>query len=211
MAFAPGSGPITPTVSGADRIVIDAGTDTTVVLTGSSFTNVTGGTRYTSDVILTGAGGSSVTLTPDSIDEGELAVTIPADTAPGNYDVRAVKADVASNPAVISITPQVIIADATGKRTVTITGSGFGGYAAGSGTSVTGTKTAAKDKKKTTKTVEATIISWSNATIEAEFGSRPKEVTVNSVFGSATSEVGKPPKPGKNKDKGKNKSKGRNK
>jgi chitodextrinase len=215
IAFAPGSGPIIPTVYASDRSVIGTGSDNAITLIGSSFTNVANGTRYTSDATLTAGDGSSVTLTPDIVRLGALTVTIPDDTPPGNYDLRAVKADVASNPAVISIVPQVIITQATGKRTVTINGSGFGGYAAGSGTSVTGTKTTGKGKKKTNTPVEATILSWSDTKIEAEFGFRPKEVTVNSVFGTATSKVGKPPKPGKDKNKKKNedsnKSKGPNK
>jgi hypothetical protein len=188
MAFAPGTGPIIPTVYHSDSPVVGAGTDTEVTLAGASFTNVTGGTEYVSDVALTAGDGSSVTLTPDVVDLGELVVTIPGDTAPGNYDVRAVKADVASNPAVISVTPKVIINGATGDATLTIRGSGFGGYAAGSGTTVTGT-IARGGKNKTTRTVEAEIVSWSDTKIEVDFASRPDEVTVSSVFGSATSEV----------------------
>jgi hypothetical protein len=196
-AFAPGSGPITPTVYGPDRAVIEAGTDTAVILTGSSFTNVMGDTQYTSQVALTAADGSSATLTPDAMDQGSLAVTIPGDTAPGNYNLSAVKAGSASNPAVISIKPQVTITGATGKKTVTITGSGFAGYAAGSITSVTGSK--GKNKKKN-GAVEGAIVSWSDTKIEAEFKKRPKEITVNSVFGSATSKVSKDKKK-KKKDK----------
>jgi hypothetical protein len=193
-AFAPGSGPIIPTVYTADRSVIDAGADTAVTLTGSSFTNVTGATQYGSDVALTAADGSSVTLTPDLLDQGSVTVTIPGETAPGNYNLQAVKEgaagnDVASNPAVISIKPQVIITEATGGSTVTINGSGFGGYAAGSGTSVSGTVTIRKGRK--TKTMDAAIVSWSDTTIEADFGvgTLANEVSVNSVFGSDTAEV----------------------
>jgi hypothetical protein len=123
-----------------------------------------------------------------------MTVTIPGETAPGNYDVQAVKEDpagndVASNPAVISIKPQVAIARATGRSSVTIAGSGFGGYAAGSGTSVTGTVSIGNRGK--IKTVEAAIVSWSDTTIEVDFGARtvPDDVTVNSVFGSDTSQV----------------------
>jgi hypothetical protein len=39
--------------------------------------------------------------------------------------------------------------------------------------------------------VEAEIVSWSDTKIEASFASRPDDVTVSSVFGSATSEVKK--------------------
>ncbi len=188
-ASAPDTGPIVPTVYNSNSPVIGAGTDTVVTLTGTAFTNITQGTEYVSVAVLTAGDGSSVTLTPDAVDLGTLVVTIPGDTAPGNYELRAVKADVSSNPTVISITPKVNITGTTGDATLTIRGSGFGGYAAGSGTSVTGTKTTGKGKNRTTTTVEAAIVSWSDTAIEAAFASRPDDVTVSSVFGSATSEL----------------------
>jgi len=196
-SYAPGSGPVVPTVYAADQAVIDAGADTAVTLTGASFTNITGPNQYVSNVALTDADGAAVTLTPDLVDQGSLTVTISGATAPGNYNLQAVKEDaagddVASNPAVISIKPQVIIAEVTGDSTVTITGSGFGGYAEGSGTAVTGTVTTRKGNRKKTRTVNAAIVSWSDTAIEADFGAEtsPSEVTVNSVFGSDTSQVG---------------------
>jgi hypothetical protein len=189
-AVAPGSGPIIPTVYNSNSPVIGAGTDTTVTLTGASFTNVTEGTAYVSDVALTAGDGSSVVLTPDVVDLGTLVVTIPGDTAPGNYDIRAVKADVASNPAVISITPKVVITGTSGGTTVKINGRGFAGHQEGSGTSVTGKVVTGKGKHRTTTTVEAEIVSWSDTAIEADFGSSsPNEVTVTSVFGNATAAV----------------------
>jgi hypothetical protein len=171
-------------------------------------TNTTDGVDYLSDVKLTAADGTTVTLTPDVIDQGAIAVTIPADVAPRAYNVQAVKGDVASNPVVISVLPAVSITEATGDETVTIKGTGFGGYQAGSGTSVTGTITVGRGKNKTTTTVEATILSWEETTIVAQFDSQPKDVTVTSVFGEAAAEVskgggsngkggGKPDKPGK--------------
>jgi len=189
-ASTPDTGPIIPTVYNSNSPVIGAGTNTTVTLTGASFTNVTGGTEYVSDAKLTAGDGSSVTLTAETVDVGSLVVTIPGDTAPGNYELRAVKADVASNPAVVSITPKVAITETIGGKTVTITGSGFAGYAAGSGTSVIGTLALRGGKSATTTTVEGTIVSWSDTKIEADFGSkRPNQVTVNSVFGSDTAKV----------------------
>jgi hypothetical protein len=129
------------------------------------------------------------------VDLGALVVTIPADTAPGNYDVRAVKADVASNPAVISVTPKVAITKTSAGKSgnsivITIRGSGFAGYAAGSGTTVTGRVTTGGGNNRSTTIVEAEIVSWSETAIKADFGRRrPNQVTVSSVFGSATSEV----------------------
>jgi hypothetical protein len=190
-SLAPGSGPVIPTVYSSSAAVVGGETATSLNLTGAAFTNTTNGVDYSSDVKLTAGDGTSITLTPDVIEEGLIGVTIPADTAPGNYNVQAVKANVASNPEVVSVTPEVAITETSGDATViTIKGSGFAGYAAGSGTSVTGKITTGKGKKATTTTVEATIVSWSDTAIEADFGSaRPDDVTVNSVFGSATSEV----------------------
>ena len=189
-AMAPMTGPIIPTIYSSDAAVVDGGTATPVNLTGAAFTNTTGAVDYSSDVKLTAADGASVTLTPDVIDQGLMGVTIPADTAPGNYNVQAVKAGVVSNPAVISIKPQVSIekaAKGADNGTVMIQGSGFGGYAAGSGTSVFGT--IARNNK--IKTVEAEIVSWSDTQIEADFGgvTVPDDVTVTSVFGVDTAPV----------------------
>jgi hypothetical protein len=195
-AYAPGSGPVVPTVYAADQAVIDAGADTAVTLTGASFTNITGPNQYVSNVALTDGDGAAVTLTPDLVDQGSLTVTVPGETAPGNYKLQAVKQnaageDVVSNRAAIIVKPQVTITEAAGDRMVTITGSGFGGYAEGSGTAVIGTVTTRTGKKTKTRTVNASIVSWSETAIEADFGigTSPSEVTVNSVFGSDSSQV----------------------
>jgi hypothetical protein len=185
-ATAPLSGPVVPTIYSPDTAVVNGGTATAVNVTGAAFTNTTEGVDYSSDVKLTAADGSSVVLTPDAIAQDVMGVTIPADTAAGNYNLQALKADAASNPAVITVKPKVKIARvarATGKSTLTIQGSGFGGYAAGSGTSVAGTLASGS--------VEAAIVSWSDTKIEADFGDGaiPDDVTVNSVFGSDTAQV----------------------
>jgi hypothetical protein len=186
-ALAPLSGPVVPTVNSAYPALITAGADTQVVLTGSALTNTAGGSVYESEAVLIAADGSTVTLAQGAINERFLAVTVPAQTAPGNYTLQAVKTDeagkqVASNPVVISVVPEVIITRLSSDGIVTIEGNGFGGYAAGSGTSVTGDIAG--------ETVEATVVSWSGTLIKADFGASPVTVTVNSVFGTATSEVG---------------------
>ena len=193
MSLAPGSGPLIPTIYSADLSTATAGTDTTVVVTGSAFTNMAGGVLFESQVSMTAADGSSVTLPPSFIDRSLMAVTIPADTAPGNYDLRAVKAEFSSNPVPISIVPEVVITEAVSDGVVTIAGSGFGRYAEGSGTMVTGTVAAGKGRGKKAPndaTVElATILSWINTKIVAQFVATPKHLTVYSVYGTAASEV----------------------
>jgi hypothetical protein len=56
---------------------------------------------------------------------------------------------------------------------------------------VTGTITTGKGKNKTTTVVEATITSWTDTRIEANFGSPPSDVTVYSVFGADTAAASK--------------------
>jgi hypothetical protein len=179
-ATAPRSGPIVPTLYNSGLSILNSGTDTSLVLSGAGFTNQAGDLLFESDVLVTADDGSTVTLNPDALSQDLLTVTIQGTMAPGNYSLQAVKGDSNSNPVVISIVPEVVIVDAAADgKTVTINGRGFSGYAAGSITSVTATDSG----------VKGAIVSWSDTTIVAEFQSRPTEVTVTSVFGTATSEV----------------------
>jgi hypothetical protein len=128
-ASAPGSGPVTPSISSSDALVITAGNNAPLTLTGAAFTNLIGGVyQWTSDVLLTDADGNTVTLTPERITQGSLALTIPGTMPTGNYSLQAVKGSyAASNPVVISIKPDVVITNVTSNgATITITGSGFG-------------------------------------------------------------------------------------
>jgi hypothetical protein len=186
MASAPGTGPIIPTVYSLDVATIRAGSDTLVVLSGASFVNTVGPALFESDVTLTKSDGSSQILTPEIIlDQGALVVTIPGDTPPGNYDVRAVKHEFSSNPAVLSVTPQVEIDRAVANRGLAVVyGGGFGGYGAGSGTKVTGTYAVRVGRSLRTVTMDGTVISWSDNRISVRFPQNPKTVTVYSVFGS---------------------------
>lgn len=190
MALAPGSGPLIPTVYGANRTVITSGTASTVLIAGAALTNSAGTTDYTSDVVLTSANGTSVTLTPDIMfDEGMLAVTIPVTTTPGNYELRAVKDEFASNPTVLTVVPKVRVKRAAGNTTVTILGNGFGGYARGSGTTVTGRITTVEGTRTRIRVLAGTIVSWTDGRIVARFAAIPNQVTVRSVFGGATAVV----------------------
>ncbi len=187
---APRSASAVPAIYGSDLAVVTAGTDTTVMLAGAAFTNSVGSTRYESDVALTAADGSSVVLTPDLIlDEGMLAVTIPRTTRAGNYSIQAVQAELASNPTVVTVVPKVRIKRAAGNETVTIVGSGFSGYARGSGTVVTGRITTVEGTRVRTRVLTGTIVSWVDGKIVARFVAAPNQVTVRSVFGTATSAV----------------------
>ena len=197
-AAAPGSGPLTPFISGADQLGVTAGVDTALTLNGAALTNLVGTYLWTSDLSMTGKeDGSSVTLTPDSVVNDQMAVTIPGTTPPGNYELRAVKgASAASNPLVISVKPEVAITDVSCDRkkgVLTVSGSGFGEKPAGTDAYI----------NVQVNGEAVNITSWSDTAIKASVsecrGNAP--ITVNAVMGSATSgsNGGKPDKPGKGK------------
>jgi hypothetical protein len=137
-------------------------------------------------VKLTADDGTSVELEPDILlDQGVLAVTIPADTAAGNYRVQATKGDMESNPTVISITPDVEVSGVSIRRgRATIYGSGFGGYAEGSGTEVNGTFVERIGRRSRTYSMKGEVLSWTDSEITVRFPELPRTVTVESVFGS---------------------------
>jgi hypothetical protein len=200
---APDTGPVVPHIGGISASVLTAGVNVVVTISGAAFTNNSSQGELSSSIRLSPDHGTSIELIPDLISENSMTVTIPGTLTTGNYTLRVVKLDKFSNPAVISIKPGVTISDAIcDNGTVNINGSGFSGFvdAQNSGALVTGTVTTGKGKKKTTTSLEAEVISWVDTRIEAQFDSCPSEVTVDSVFGTAASEVsggggGKPPKP----------------
>ena len=188
MSSAPYAGPIIPSISSSDIWVITAGTNTEITLTGVAFTNLAGTYQWVSDVSLTAADGSTMTLTPDSITQGSLVVTIPGTTPTGNYTLQAVKGSyAASNPVAISIKPEVVITDVSyNGDIVTITGSGFGDAPP---------EGAEEYLNVEVDGVPADIISWENTEIIASvfvYGassngtfSSEGTVTVNSLFCNA--------------------------
>ena len=176
---APGSGPITPYISSSDTLVITAGTNTAVNLTGTAFTNLIGTYQWTSDVALTAADDSSVILTPDSITQGELTVTIPGTTTPGNYTLRAVKDEnTGSNPVALSIKPEVMITDVSCSQGIlTITGSGFGDAMP---------EGAEEYINVEVDGVPVEIISWTETEVKASVSDCSGTVTVNALYGADT-------------------------
>jgi hypothetical protein len=196
VASAPQSGPVIPNITSADDLTVTAGTDTTVTLTGTAFTNtVMGGTiELISSVELTASDGSTTLLTPDSVTESEIVVTLPGSLSVGNYDLRVVKGPKSSNQVVVSVTPAVAITDTAcnkKKGVLTITGSGFSEKPEGTDAYIS---------------VEvngnpAELISWSDSQIRASVSrcSNKDTITVNALYGSASSGDGKPSKPCKGK------------
>jgi hypothetical protein len=197
-ANAPGAGPIIPDVGLLSSYDIVAGADTSITIYGNAFTNEIMGNLVTSNVELTAADGSTTTLTPDTISESSMDVTIPGTLATGNYTLRAVKASSRSNASVIAVIPGVTITD-TGcskkKGVLTINGSGFGTKPEGTDADI--------NVEVNGQTVD--ITSWSDTQIRASVSSCSKgsTITVNALYGSATSGDnsggGKPDKPCKGK------------
>jgi hypothetical protein len=157
-----------------------AGTDTPVTLTGSAFTNQTTSNQWLSDVALTAADGSSLILTPDSITENSLTVTIPGAAVPGNYALQAVKDEYTlSNPVSLSIKPAVVIDDVDCSKcmgTMTITGSGFSENVDGTDEYIS----VEEDGRP------VNIISWTDTEILLSGARCRGTVTINALFGSAT-------------------------
>jgi hypothetical protein len=81
----------TQTVTGLLTVKLLGGTESTVTLTGSAFTNISESVELTSNVIVTSDDGSSIELIPDALNESTLTVTIPGTLATGNYKLKAVK------------------------------------------------------------------------------------------------------------------------
>jgi hypothetical protein len=196
-SMAPGTGPVIPDVGLLSAYSITAGTDTSITVSGSAFTNGIMGNLVTSSIELTAADGSKVTLTPDSISVNTINVTIPGTMAPGNYAIRAVKGSNSSNATGLAIIPDVAITDVNcdkKKGVLTITGSGFGTKPEGTDADIS--------VEVNGRTVE--IISWTDTQIKASVTSCPKgaTVTVNALYGSDSNSGGsggKPPKPCKGK------------
>jgi hypothetical protein len=183
-AFAAASGPVVPFINSVDITALTAGTDTPITLAGVAFTNMIMDFQWVSDVKLTAADGSSVVLTPDSISEKSLTVTIPGSTPTGNYQVQAVKNDTAkSNPVGISIIPEVVITEIDCSKclgTMTITGAGFSAKPGGTDEDL---YVIEGDGGRLLK-----VISWTDTEIKVLDARCRGDVTVNTIFGSATAQ-----------------------
>jgi hypothetical protein len=195
-SMATGSGPVVPTIISSDVAVITSGYDTSVTLIGSAFTNSYEPfpgyeLTYSSTVVLTAADGSTTELTPDSISQNSLTVTIPGTTTTGNYDLRAVKNGTEeSNPIVISVIPDVIITDVKCRKKrgrLTIRGSGFSKKVDGTDAYI----------NVEVNGLPVNIISWKDNMIKASVSgcSTDAHIKVNTLFGSAAIGSDKPPKP----------------
>ena len=193
---APETGPIVPHISSTSASVLVEGTEKTIIIYGSAFTNLSEGVEYTSNVSLTADDDTSIELIPDSISENTVTVTIPNTLTADNYILKAVKLDKVSNPMVISVKPEVVIIEVNCNkkmRVLTITGSGCGEKVEGTDDYI--------NVKVNSAPVE--IILWTDTEIKALISrcSKKAVITVNALFGSVTNDDGsdngggKPDKP----------------
>ena len=189
------TGPLTPHISSSDVSVVTSGSDTAVTLTGSAFTNLDDGYEWLSSIVLTASDDTTTELTPDSISEDLLTITIPGTMETGNYYLRAVKGDTESNPVVISVKPPVTITEVKCRKRrgrLIIRGSGFGEKIEGTDDYI--------NVVVNGKMVD--IISWRDDRIKASVSSCSTDagVEVYTLFGMPASGGNKPPKPCKGKD-----------
>jgi hypothetical protein len=162
---APGTGPVVPYITAMSASVLTGGTESTVTLTGSAFTNISESVELTSNVIVTSDDGSSIELIPDALNESTF--------------------DKFSNPMVISVEPVVWIADVNcnkKKKILSIYGTGFIDKVEGTDAYI---NVLINDQI-------AEIISWAETTIKSSVSFCPKRasITVNSLFGSDTYSYG---------------------
>ncbi len=170
-----------PNISSISDSVLTEGTDTTVTLSGSAFTNMDEGIELSSDVVLTAPDGSTITLMPDSISQDSITVTIPGTLEKGNYKLKTAKLNKHSNPMVISVKPFVGIVDMNCKKKdgrITIHGFGFGVKPEGTDAYIYASANG--------QTID--IISWTDAKIIGTVSScsRNMTITVKALFGTAT-------------------------
>jgi len=177
----PGAGPTTPFIASSSTNIITAGTDSQVILTGSSFTNFDGDTELASNLVLKADDGTETELIPDTISAGSLTATVPGTLPTGNYRTRAVKNSSASNPVVLSIIPPVVITTVDCDEVsgvLTVNGTGFGDPPPEGADEYINVMVG-------TTTAESTL--WTDTEIHALVSSCMGVVTVNALYGSASS------------------------
>jgi hypothetical protein len=165
-----------PTIYSAHPQSMAAGADTVVTVNGAALSNAT-----TLAVRLTDAAGNTLTLDPNDVTDGSLTVVVNA--AAGNYTLQAVKDGAASNAVAISIKPEVVITEIDCSKclgSMTITGSGFAEKPDGTDEDL---YVIEGDGGRLLK-----VISWTDTEIKVLDARCRGDVTVNAIFGSATSQ-----------------------
>ena len=178
---APQEGPIIPSIDQVSPGKLAAGAETVMTITGTNFVNTANGINYTSEVVI-GAGAETMTLTPDSITDSEIVVTIEA-LDEGSCGLCVVKSGMKSRLVPMVVVPQVTIDSARiRKDTVIVRGSGFGeSYDELLGVTVTCEG----------NNLETSIDTWSDTRIvvECPLATVGCIVTVTTLHGSDSAEI----------------------
>lgn len=160
-------GAIIPDMTGITPNKLAAGSPTVVTITGSNF--LSGAGTFTAAVLVDGT-----QLTPDSVSDSQIVVTVPSLTA-GIHSIRVVKnGDTQpkfASPGMLVVAAEADITSAVlAKGMITITGTGFGAKPdpAFTDLGVFIDHTAGKGKTKVTTTLKADIISWTETEIVAQ-------------------------------------------
>ena len=183
---APQTGPIIPGITQVSPARIVAGEETVVNVTGTNFQTTVGGINYTSDVVID-TGEDIITLSPDSITDSEIMVTVPALDS-GRYGLYVVKSEMRGKLMTITVAPTVTIdlAIIEGDNVV-ISGAGFGEY----DSSYNEYLGVIIESGTAADVVDCTIVSWSDARIvvncpDARIGDL---TTVNALYGKLSKQV----------------------
>ncbi len=177
---APQTGPIIPGIDQVSPARMVAGEVTVVTITGTNFHNIVGGTNYTSDVVID-TGEEIITLTPDSITDSEIVVTVSALDS-GRYGLYVVKSEMRSKLVAITVAPPVTIDVATIEGdNVVISGVGFDEY----GVSYEEYLGVTVESGTVADAVDCAIVSWSDTKIVVTCpDARPGDlVTVDALYG----------------------------
>lgn len=184
---------IIPVIDNISMSKIYVGSSTSLKINGDNFYETIDNKTYSSVVVLVNRPGNNITiLTPSSMTNTQIIVTIPS-MSKGGYGIYVLKNGyVKSKKLPMVSVPKVIVSSAvkSGRTGVDIKGSGFGYYESLYNNSVNVTITGV-DRKGKTVLRKVRIDSWSDTTIsvsstDATIGDT---LTVNSVFGDNSTKI----------------------
>ncbi len=185
-------GTIIPIIDKISSSKIYVGNSTSLVINGDNFYEIINNKTYSSVVVLVNRPGNNITtLTPSSITNTQIVVTIPS-MSRGGYGIYVLKnGSMKSKKLPMVSAPDVIVSTAKkNDNTITILGSGFGGYDSLYQKFVNVTIKYV-NRRGATIFRNVQVSDWSDIAInvsstDAEIGDI---VTVNSIFGSNSTTI----------------------
>jgi hypothetical protein len=176
--------PITPGIDEVSPTRIVAGVETVVTITGTNFVTTVNDITYSSEVVIDD-GAETITLTPDSITDSEIVVTVSR-LVEGTYGLRVVKSGMSSKLVPIVVVPQVSIDSATVRKDMLILcGSGFGDEPDDSYDGLLGVTVAHEGDP-----LSGIVYYWSNTRIAVKCpAAAGDQVTVGTLHGSESAKI----------------------